>query len=548
MTDKTHIFIQKAIRIHGDRYDYSAVVYTKNTIQVDIICNVHGKFKQTPMSHLHGGNCMQCYKASRFLSTSDVLSRYRQIHGDRYDYSSTIYENSDTKIDIICKVHGKFSQYPKDHESGRGCNKCYSDSNILTTPEFTDRAHIIHNNKYDYSKFTYVRNNVKSIIICPEHGEFTQTPSGHLSGYGCNACGRKSTINKTTKTLEFFIDLATKVHNKKYTYPLAVYTGTMRRLTITCPIHGNFMQIANHHLQGHGCPACAKVNFQSKPEFEIKEFIESLGVDVLHTYYLDGVELDLFVPSKNLAIEFDGLFYHSSGSVSTDKVISEKHIKKTELCEHHGITLLHIFENEWENKQSIWKSMIRHRLGLSTKIYGRKTTCRDITSKLADEFCKINHMQGAAKSKYQYGLYYENILVAVMSIAGSRYNDNDFEIIRYCNIKDHNVVGGFSKLLKHFRSIHSGSVVSYANRRWSNGNLYAQNGFTKERITGPCYYYLKGDKMQHRSVFMKHKLSNLLDAFDAAKTEVANMYEHKYRRIWDCGTIVYTLPAIIPDA
>ena len=308
-----------------------------------------------------------------------------------------------------------------------------------------------------------------------------------------------------------------------------------------CENHGKFQQIANNHLQGHGCPACAKVNFQSKPEFEIKEFIELLGVEVIHTHYLDGVELDLFIPSKNLAIEFNGLFYHSSGSISTDKAISEKHINKTELCEKHGITLLHIFENEWENKQAIWKSMIRHRLGLSATLYGRKTSCKDITSKLADEFCKINHMQGSAKSKYQYGLYHENILVAVITISGSRYNDNDFEIIRYCNIKDHNVVGGFSKLLKHFRRIHNGSIVSYANRRWSTGNLYAQSNFIKERITGPCYYYLKGNKMQHRSIFMKHKLASLLDIFDPAKTEVVNMYENKYRRIWDCGTIVYTL-------
>lgn len=539
MCEKLEIFIDKARKIHGDRYSYLNVRYSLANTPVTITCSKHGDFLQRPIVHLRGSGCTSCSHESRHLTTADVIPRYIKVHGDLYDYSLTNYINSDTKIDIICKVHGKFKQYPKDHENGAGCLHC-GHPNKYTTETFIEKAKQIHGDFYDYTNAVYMRNNIRTEIICPVHGSFEQTPSGHLAGYGCLQCGRIKANTNSTKTTEQYVNEARQVHGELYDYTATAYVHSTEKLEIICKVHGRFMQSANNHLQGHGCPACAKVNFQSKPEFEIKEFIESLGIDVLHTHYLDGVELDLFVPSKNLAIEFNGLFYHSSGSISTDKVISEKHIKKTELCEKHGITLLHIFENEWENKQSIWKSMIKHRLGLSTKIYGRKTTCRDITSKLADEFCKINHMQGAAKSKYQYGLYYENILVAVISIAGSRYNDNDFEIIRYCNITDHNVVGGFSKLLKYFRGIHPGSIVSYANRRWSSGNLYAQSGFIKERITGPCYYYLKGDKMQHRSIFMKHKLSKLLDVFDASKTEVANMYENKYRRIWDCGTIVYT--------
>jgi len=540
--DKNKNFIERATQIHGPKYDYSKSIYVSNIIPLKIICDMHGEFEQKPQVHLRGSGCKKCHYESLFLTTDQFIERSKIKHNNLYNYENTIYTGSDKKVIITCEIHGEFEQFPADHLNGSGCKLC-AHSVKYSTDDFIKKSKEIHGNKYNYDNSTYVRNNYKTEIICNQHGSFMQTPKAHMNGSGCSLCGHEMSNRKSTKNTSQFIEESNKIHNNKYNYTETEYTHSTDKLFVECEKHGKFSTIANNHLQGHGCPVCAKQNFRSKPEFEIKEFLESFDVEVKHTYYLNGTELDLYIPSYNLAIEFDGLFYHSSGSVDTDAVISKKHIKKTELCEANGITLLHIFENEWENKKSIWKSMIRHRLGFSTKIHGRKTVCRDITSKLADEFCKNNHMQGIARAKYHYGLYYNQQLVSVISIAGSRYNDNDFEVIRYCNILDHNVVGGFSKLIKHFRSLHSGSIVSYANRRWSKGGLYKASGFVEERITGPCYYYIKNDKIQHRSVFMKHKLNSQIDNFNPDLTEVENMYNNKYRRIWDCGTIVYVMPA-----
>lgn len=536
---KTEEFIEKSKKIHGDRYDYSIAQYVSNTIGVDLKCDIHGIFSQKPISHLRGSGCQRCAIESKNLTTDIVVARYKIIHKDRYDYSDTFYVNSDTKISIKCREHGIFQQFPKDHEYGHGCPKC---SKIrFTTGDIIEEFRKVHGDRYDYSLFSYSKGYEKSIIICKKHGEFLQTSTGHKDGYGCPECGKEISNKHNTKTTIQFIEESRKIHKETYDYSKTEYIHSAECIDIVCKKHGIFSQISNNHLQGHGCPNCAKEQFQSGPEFEIKDFIESLGIDVKHTHYVGGYELDLYIPSKNLAIEYNGLFYHSSGCKGDDNVYSKKHLKKTEYCESKNISLLHIFEHEWLYKKDIWKSMIKSRLGLSTKIYGRLTAIKEISSSIANDFYENNHMQGKAKSKYHYGLYYNKILVAAMSVSSSRYNNHDYEIIRFCNLIDHNVIGGFSKLLKYFRKLYSGTIVSYANRRWSVGNMYETCNFVKDHISLPCYYYVKGLQTWHRSSFMKHKLNGLLSDFNSNETEVENMYRHKYRRIWDCGTIVYTL-------
>jgi hypothetical protein len=538
--NKTEEFIEKSKKIHGSKYDYTNSIYAGNTTALDIRCPIHGIFSQKPISHLRGSGCQLCAKVSKNLTTNIVVEKYKLRHNDLYDYSGTIYVNSDTKISIRCKEHGVFFQYPKDHEYGSGCPICCKLPKY-STEEFIEKSKKIHGSKYDYTNSKYVRNNYKTEIICNEHGSFMQSPSRHMQGYGCPTCGRSSSIKHNTKTTAEFIEEAKSIHGDVYDYTQVNYKDSRTNVDIICKIHGIFSQNPNNHLQSHGCPACAKEQFQSKPEFEIKEFIESLGIDIMHTVYIGGIELDLYIPSAKLAIEYNGLFYHSSGNKKDDNIYSKKHIHKTEYCETKGITLLHIFENEWLHKKNIWKSMIKSRLGFSTRIYGRKTIIKEISPITANEFYNNNHLQGSVKSKYHYGLYLNDILVAVMSLSKSRYNNYDYEVVRYCNLINHNVIGGFSKLLNHFRKLYSGSIVSYANKRWSCGNMYNKCNFVKDHTSKPCYYYIKGLKMWHRSSFMKHKLNKILPEFNPDETEVENMYRHKYRRIWDCGTIVYVL-------
>jgi hypothetical protein len=142
------------------------------------------------------------------------------------------------------------------------------------------------------------------------------------------------------------------------------------------------------------------------------------------------------IPDYGLAIEYDGLYWHSSGDVLTEN--RDYHLEKTTKCEEKGLNLLHIFENEWQNqsKQQIWKSIIRNKLGKSNKIYARKCEIREVSNKESVRFLENNHLQGSASASIRYGLYHNDALVALMTFGKSRFNKNiDWELIRYCILK-----------------------------------------------------------------------------------------------------------------
>ena len=189
-------FINQAKEVHGDKYDYSKVEYKNNHTKVCIICPEHGEFWQTPKNHLNSQGCMKCKlkeQGKRLKYTTEkFIEKAKQVHGDKYDYSKVNYVDSHTKVCIICPEHGEFWQKPDNHLNGWGCKKCglkiSSEKQTLTTEDFIKRAKEIHGNKYDYSKVNYIDTKTKVCIICPEHGEFWQTPNNHLHGYGCKKC------------------------------------------------------------------------------------------------------------------------------------------------------------------------------------------------------------------------------------------------------------------------------------------------------------------------------------------------------------------------
>ena len=194
----------------------------------------------------------------------------------------------------------------------------------------------------------------------------------------------------------------------------------------------------------------------------------------------------------------------------------------------------YIFENEWESKHEIWKSVIQHKLGKSKKIYARKCVVKNIPNKEANMFCEENHLQGKCVASFSKGLFYENELIQVATFGKPRYSKSEkVELIRLCSKKYHCVVGGASKLLKDMK------LISYANRRWSYGNVYEKIGLTKISTTPICYFYIDKGNVFHRSSFMKHKLKDKLEKFDPNLSEIENCYNNSLRRIWDCGNILY---------
>jgi len=181
-------FLQKAREKHGDKYDYSLVLYRNSYIKVNILCKKHGIFKQAPSQHLYGSGCRRCHDETVLLGIDNFIKKAIDIHGDLYDYSKTIYKNARTNVNIFCRIHGIFSQNPNSHLSGRGCKKCYYDSKYSSKDEFIEKAKAVHGNKYDYSlvKYLHARKSVR--IICRDHGVFNQTPNNHLRGQSCKKC------------------------------------------------------------------------------------------------------------------------------------------------------------------------------------------------------------------------------------------------------------------------------------------------------------------------------------------------------------------------
>ena len=227
-------FIVKAREVHGNKYDYSKAEYVNSKTKVCIICPTHGEFWQAPENHIiQKQGCPKCSHRSYKLENEEFLKKAKEVHGDRYDYSKVKYVNNRTKIRIICQEHGEFCQTPYKHLIGQSCPKCAGKN--ITTQEIVERFKKIHGEKYDYTNVKYEGTETKVRIVCPTHGEFLQTPHGHLSGQGCPYCCNTKKLSK-----DLFIEKAKNVHGDKYDYSKVEYVNNKTKVCIVCPKHGEF--------------------------------------------------------------------------------------------------------------------------------------------------------------------------------------------------------------------------------------------------------------------------------------------------------------------
>lgn len=548
------IFVERSILKHDDFYDYSKSIYVNANTKVVIICPKHGEFEQKPADHMNGRGCPQCgfYKNTRILSQEEILNRFHDRHGKKYDYSKVLYVNANTKVSILCLKHGEFSQTPHAHYSGSGCPKCadLKIKNVLmgTKDEFIEKAKKIHGDKYDYSKVEYEGNKEKVKIICPMHGEFFQKPNAHLNNSGCKKCGVIKRGESRSMTTEEYIKKAKKIHGNEYDYIDTIYHRSFDKIKIKCKKHGYFYQTPNNHLQGVRCPKCSA--HISSSEIEISKILNSLNVSYIQhdRNILDTYELDFILPNEKIAIEFNGIFYHSENNGNKDK---KYHLNKTQLCEESGYRLIHIFENEFLYNYNLLKFKLRAILGKNKyKIFARKCEIREISPNIKKKFNEKYHIQGDSVSCINLGLFYRNRLVQVMTFSkrrialGSKTKEGEYELSRLSSMKGFTIIGGASKLLKHFeKNYFPKKLISYADRRWSNGKVYKKMGFEFIKNTPPNYWYFYVKKMNkplyHRYKFAKHTLKNKLEAFDPTLTEWENMQNNNYDRIWDCGSMLF---------
>ncbi len=210
---------------------------------------------------------------SKKVTTQDFISRAREVHGDRYDYSKSVYVSATTPMTIICPEHGEFQQRPVNHTMGRGCRDC-AGNKPLTIAKFIERANAKHRNRYDYSQVAFEGVENKVTIICPEHGPFEQRVMVHLKGFNCPKCGREQVADKLSHSLERFISDAIAAHGDKYDYTEVEYVNALSNVKIVCPVHGPFLQKPANHVRGVGCSKCSDIVAADKRRLSTEEFVE----------------------------------------------------------------------------------------------------------------------------------------------------------------------------------------------------------------------------------------------------------------------------------
>ncbi len=355
-TSDKNAFIAKCRKIYGDLYDYSKVDYINSKKKVCVICPEHGEFWVTPNGHLRGSRCPTCYGTPK-KSLEEFIKKAEQTHGKRYDYSKVNYIGNKHKVCIICPEHGEFWQSPYSHIKGHHCPAC-SKVQRITKDIFIKRCTDIHHGKYDYSKVEFKHVKKEVCIICPKHGEFWQKAGIHLRGYGCPICGGSKRL-----TNDEFIQKARLVHEDKYDYSKVNYINTATKVCIICPEHGEFWQTPNNHLFGAGCPTCP----ESKMEGEIRHLLLTNHIlfEQEKTFdwlvYHQRMFLDFFLPEYGVAIECQGRqhFVPSDlfGGEEFYKLTIERDAAKKKLCQKHGIRLLYFSNAHIEYPYPVFESM-----------------------------------------------------------------------------------------------------------------------------------------------------------------------------------------------
>lgn len=279
----------------------------------------------------------------------DFVKKYR----DRYIYDEVDYVNNKTKVCIICRKHGRFWIRPNNHLSGQGCPRCKEEKErelfSMTFKTFQNKASRIHTSKYEYVKESFKGYKSPMMLICPIHGEFWQSPRDHLCGCGCQKCGREKVGSAKRLDKKVFIERATKVHNGKFLYSNVNLNKSTDKVCIICPVHGEFWQEANSHLQGIGCPICR----QSKLESEIRNTLEDNNIQFVQQFkseFLGKLSLDFYLPKYKIGIECQGTqHFYENHFFEPLRIVKERDERKFLLCKENGITVLYYSKEEVKN-------------------------------------------------------------------------------------------------------------------------------------------------------------------------------------------------------
>jgi hypothetical protein len=550
-------FIINAKVVHPDEnLDYSKATYVDEKTPICIIDhdldkdgNEYGEYWQEPYAHMCGcGHPRKSWDRSSDLrrkNREQVIEEIKAAHPDEdLDFSKMEYINNkvpvtiiDHTLDGLGKEYGEYqvlvTSFTK--KGSRAFAKVQRDAYV----NFIKKAKEIHGDKDDYSEVEYASRTTPVKIICKEHGPYYQTINAHLAGCRCPKCANQ----KLTLTTDEFIKRATAIHKDKYDYSKSTYTKYGEPVIITCPVHGDFIQTPDKHLSGHGCPKCG--NNLSKAEIEISDFLKSiLGEDKIierdRTVLEGRKELDIYIPEKNLAIEFNGLKWHSEEFDRNNTY----HLSKTNECKEKGIRLIQIFEDEYRDHKNLVLNKLKHIIGgdIDCLVIGaRKCEIREIEKEEAKLFLDEFHIQGFVSATVYLGAFDKktNKLIAIMNC--KEESSGNWNLSRFATDTSYKLPGIASKMLKHFINEYKpNEIKSFLDRRWNiEGNsMYEQIGFKLDKVSGPDYMYTDGTNRYHKFGFRKQTL-NRKYGLPLSMTENEMTQYLGYHKVWNCGLVKY---------
>jgi hypothetical protein len=436
------------------------------------------------------------------------------------------------KFKYVCS-EGHEGTMRKDHwDRGVRCAQCAGNAKLTIEEVRLDIE------KEGYKLITKEYKNSKQILItvCPQGHEFKISRNNWTQGYRCSVCSgrRKKSIEEIKHIVE---EEGYKLLSKKY-------LNNKSKIDLICPKgHEYSVSYDNWSSKNSRCPKCSEWGTSIQEE-ELYNFVKGICPDAKRSdrSLIAPYELDIIIPSKKIAIEYCGLYWHSE-LMGKDR---NYHIKKKEMCNEIGYKLLMVFEDEFVSKKDILFSRMNSILGNNslTTLYGRSCYIKSISSSVAAEFCNNNHLQGYVGSNIKLGAFYKGKLVAVMTFSkpslakGYKHSkEGVWELSRFCSLTNHRIVGIPSKMIKFFiRNYNYTMLFSYADYRWSDGNMYNVVGFSYCGKTKPNYWYFKNNKKRiHRFALRK----NPNESKDITEWELRKA--QGWNRIWDCGNLKYKL-------
>lgn len=543
---------------------YSKVDYRDGMAYVTYTCSAHGDVEQSCEAHQKTGQCKECAKDRNTLRLKSGkvpeqvwLDRFKVSHGDKYSYGAFSYRPANGKliahVELICAEHGTRVVGASNLMNGHGCLECgwqaAAAKKTLATSDWLSRAAAAHGSTYEYVGFSHRAGTQVFKYVCKVHGMVEQNAQWHVRGAGCPKCSTEESGRKRRVALSEWVNRFHKHHGDMYKYEdLVPNSGGKMHVFYTCPTHGARMQSAADHARGFGCNECTPSGVMgNKHTKEISDYLISLGVSTLqeHSFMGSKKRWDIVVPESKLAIEFDGIYFHSEKFKKDRSAMAKKAIEASD----SGYRQINIFEDEWYEKKAIVKKLLASAVGksLDQLVHARKTVAVEVTANEAKVFMACNHIQGFVGGSNYIGLKYGDILVACMvysyKAAGRATGrvDNCVDIQRYAT--NSKVVGGFQKLLSQvLKDKNVTTVVSYSDPRLFDGNTYKVAGFTPSKEGTPDYCYVKGAKRIPKRARQKSWFVGRDDVlYDPDLTEHQLALLNGYHRLWFRGKVRWTL-------